>query len=298
MASRSVVPSRDLGLEWGLLFARYLLDSEELHYGYFTPDIPVKLANLPQAQKQHTDLILSHLPQSAQTVLDVGCGTGGLALRMAQRGCQVDCVAPDSTLLDCAQARLGDRARIFRERFEHFQGDRKYDAVVFSESFQYVPVDLALANIDRLLKPGGCLLICDFFKRQGKQGSPIGGGHKIHTFLEAAKQAGFEASTDLDITAQTAPTMTLVAEFLDKVGAPFWRMGVDYCTVAWPKSTRLVKWWFKQRLAKLDEKYFSGRRNAATFTEFKTYRLMLFERTADRKPAEAGTTKTAEPATA
>ena len=65
MTAHSKVASRDLGLELGLLFARYLLDSEELHYGYWTPDMPVTLFNMPAAQRKHTDLILSHLPQDA-----------------------------------------------------------------------------------------------------------------------------------------------------------------------------------------------------------------------------------------
>ena len=52
--------------------ARYLLDSEELHYGYWSPGLEVKLQNLPLAQRAHTELILSHLPAGAGRVLDVG----------------------------------------------------------------------------------------------------------------------------------------------------------------------------------------------------------------------------------
>ena len=287
MTAHSKVASRDLGLELGLLFARYLLDSEELHYGYWTPDMPVTLFNMPAAQRKHTDLILSHLPQDAKRVLDVGCGTGGLSLRMLERGCEVECVAPDSSLLDCAEKRLGGRAKIHREFFENFAGQGRFDAIVFSESFQYVPVDAALANINRLLNPGGTLLICDFFKRQGKQGSPIGGGHKFHTFLDQLKAAGFAVGTDIDITAETAPTITLVNEFMQKVGAPAFRMGMEYAEHSWPMSTKLAKWWFKKKLAKLDEKYFSGRRTAETFIEFKTYRLLAIQRAAELKPAQA-----------
>lgn len=287
MTAHSKVASRDLGLELGLLFARYLLDSEEMHYGYWTPDMPVTLFNLPAAQRKHTDLILAHLPASAKRVLDVGCGTGGLSLRLVERGCEVECVAPDSSLLDCAEKRLGGRARIHREFFENFTGQGRFDAIVFSESFQYVPVEAALANINRLLNPGGTLLICDFFKRERKKGSPIGGGHKFHTFLDQLAAAGFAVGTDIDITAETAPTITLVNEFMQKVGAPAFALGMDYAQHKWPISTGLAKWWFKKKLAKLNEKYFSGRRTAETFIEFKTYRLLAIQRAAELKPAQA-----------
>lgn len=277
MPVNSAVPTRDLGLELGLLMARYLLDSEELHYGYWTPDIPVNLFSLPQAQGKHTDLIVSHLPASAKRVLDVGCGTGGLSLRMLERGLEVECVAPDSTLLDCAEKRLGGRAKIHRAKFEEFTGEGKFDVVVFSESFQYVPIAEALANVKRLLNPGGSLLICDFFKRPHKQGSPIGGGHKWHKFTEELQAAGLRTTVDVDITAETAPTIALVAEFLDKVGAPAWELINSYTAASYPKSTKMARWWFRKRITKLEEKYFSGRRTAAAFIEFKMYRMMRIE---------------------
>lgn len=278
MSKLARVPTRDLGLEVGLLMARYLLDSEELHYGYWTPDLPVKLSNLPAAQRKHTDLILSHLPASARRVLDVGCGTGGLSLRLLERGCEVECVAPDSTLLDCAEKRLGGRAKIHRLKFEDFSAGAPFDAVIFSESFQYVPIEESLANVSRLLAPGGSLLICDFFKRSGKPGSPIGGGHKLRRVMDSLAAAGFAAKTDIDITEQAAPTMTLAAEFLEKVGAPAYELVSSFTAASWPKSTGLARWFFRKRIAKMERKYFSGQRNAAVFSEYKTYRMMRIER--------------------
>ena len=36
-------------------------------------------ANLPKAQENHSNFIISHIPEGIETILDVGCGTGGLA---------------------------------------------------------------------------------------------------------------------------------------------------------------------------------------------------------------------------
>lgn len=42
-----------------------------------------------------------------RTVLDIGCGTGTFALRMAARGLQVTAVDPAAGMLECAQAKPG-----------------------------------------------------------------------------------------------------------------------------------------------------------------------------------------------
>ncbi|MCC6465941.1 MAG: methyltransferase domain-containing protein [Planctomycetes bacterium] len=278
MASKSKVPTRDIGLEIGLVLARYLLNTEELHYGYWDTGVEVSLRNLPAAQRRHMEFLLSHVPTDAATVLDVGCGTGALAHELVQRGHQVECVAPDSTLLDVAEARLQGRAKFYRERFEVFAPGRQYDLIVFSESFQYPPLEPSMANIMRLLKPGGRLLICDFFKAPGKPGSPIGGGHKLNKFLAACSAAGLTCLTDIDITPFTAPNMTLVEEFFRQVGEPVWRILMDYAQANYPRRTGMAKWWFRKRLDKLERKYFSGQRNARTFSEFKTYRLFLMQK--------------------
>lgn len=270
--------SRDIGLETGLLLARYLLDTENLHYGYWANGLELKFQNLPAAQEKYTEFLLSHIPPGVNSVLDVGCGAGVTAEKLLERGCEVECVAPQTALLDCARQRLGDRAKVHAARFQDFEPSRKFDLVLFSESFQYVPFEQALPHALRFLDDGGYVLICDFFKVQGKKGSPIGGGHKLHEFIKQAAKLNADIVTDIDITAQTAPNLDLVDDFLTRVGKPGYEMLMEHAMATYPKLTRVVRWWNKEKIEKVEHKYFSGIRNAQTFSEFKTYRLLLLRK--------------------
>lgn len=269
--------SRDIGLETGLLLARYLLDTENLHYGFWSDGLEVKLANMPAAQERYTDFLISHVPQEARSVLDVGCGAGVTAERLLERGMEVECVAPESGLLECARKRLGKRAKVHAAKFEEFEPGRRFDVVLFSESFQYIPFEQALPHALKFVNPGGHVLICDFFKQQGKKGSPISGGHKMHELVKQMDTLNLKVVQDIDITKQTAPNLDLVAEFLEQVGKPGYEMLMEHATATWPKLSKLGRWWFRKRIAKLEHKYFSGRRTGAAFAEYKTYRLLLLQ---------------------
>jgi SAM-dependent methyltransferase len=280
MSKREPYPSRELGLEVGLLLARHLLRTENLHYGYWPEGLPVELRNLPLAQEHYSDFLVSHVPSEAKSVLDIGCGAGLIADRLLRRGHEVECVAPESGLLDCARKRLGDRAKVHAELFERFEPGRTFDVLLFSESFQYVPLQSGLPHALDMLNPGGHIVICDFFKVPGKHKSPIGGGHRYQKFERLRIELGLEPLTDIDITPQTAPTMTLINDFMQSVGAPSYERFVDHCRREWPLTTRCVRWLCRKHLARLESKHFSGVRTAEAFCEFKTYRLLVLRQTA------------------
>jgi hypothetical protein len=40
--------------------------------------------------------------------------------------------------------------------------------------------------------------------------------------------------------------------------------------------SKLVEWKFKRKIAKVEQKYFSGLRDSAHFREFLTYRLLVY----------------------
>src|SRR4249920_563305 len=149
------LPSREFGLAIGLILGRFFVKMEDLHYGYWTDDLTIEMANVAKAQAQYSDFLMSHIPEGVKSILDVGCGAGNTARKLLDRGYQVDCVSPNSFLTSVAQETLGNRATFFKCRFEDLQTDRRYDLLFFSESFLFMRLDEAIATALQLLRPGG-----------------------------------------------------------------------------------------------------------------------------------------------
>jgi len=104
-------------------------------------------------------------------ILDIGCGTGAMTIRAAQRGARVVGIDVNSQMLEIAGERLQRMGLVesveFREQgVAELSGEpeAEYDAVtaglVFSELTESERV-YALRQLRRLLKPGGLLLIAD-----------------------------------------------------------------------------------------------------------------------------------------
>jgi ubiquinone/menaquinone biosynthesis C-methylase UbiE len=106
-----------------------------------------------------------------QRVLDVGCGTGSLAILIKEQYPTIDVVAldPDPKALDRAR-RKANRAGLsirFDRGFASALGyaDQTFDRVVSSMMFHHLPDDdrlPALQEVKRVLKPGGRLELLDF----------------------------------------------------------------------------------------------------------------------------------------
>jgi len=161
--------SREIGLEIGTLCGRHILNVEHLHYGYWTKDLKVDLSHLPAAQKNYTDFLMSNIPDGVHTILDVGCGMGHTAKRLTEAGYAVDCVSPSAFLAQQARELLQDKCKIFECFYEQLHTEKRYDLVLFSESFQYIAPETAIQKTLALLNPEGQMLICDVFKLSTKE---------------------------------------------------------------------------------------------------------------------------------
>lgn len=268
--------TNEIGLEIGLLFGRELLHTDYLHYGYWTeePD----LWKLPEAQKRYEDFVVDHIPREAGSILDVGCGTGLLAARLIDDGHQVDCVSPSPLLTRHARKNLDGRAEVFEARFQHMRAQRQYDLVLFSESFQYIRLARALQKAVEFTRPGGNVLICDFFKIAHEGQSYHRGGHDLQRFYNMLETYPLQIVEDIDITPYTAPTLDLYNHFLVNIGAPVWSLIQNFVDANYPLIAKILRWKFRKKLEKMDRKYFQGNKNGQNFSSCKSYRLIQLKR--------------------
>ncbi|MBB5165460.1 bifunctional 2-polyprenyl-6-hydroxyphenol methylase/3-demethylubiquinol 3-O-methyltransferase UbiG [Mycobacterium sp. AZCC_0083] len=91
-------------------------------------------------------------------VLDVGCGDGLLAQRLAPVSRSVTGIEPDSETTDRARGRIGDleNVQISRASFEEFDpGTRRFDLITFVASLHHMDLRTTLARARDLLTPSG-----------------------------------------------------------------------------------------------------------------------------------------------
>jgi ubiquinone/menaquinone biosynthesis C-methylase UbiE len=129
----------------------------------------IRLLTLGQVDRAY-DRLAAHV-LAGQRVLDVGCGTGALTVRAAQRGAHVRGIDVSASMLDQARQKV-DRSQ-YAEQVELVEMgvvelDREpaqsYQAVMSGLCFSELSVGeraFALAQAYRLLEPGGLLLLAD-----------------------------------------------------------------------------------------------------------------------------------------
>ena len=272
------IDSKAVGLDIGLLIGRFFMDTENLHYGYWPNDKTATAQNFAEAQLRHSQLIIDNIPEGVRSILDVGSGSGNLAKKLLELGYEVDCVLPSEFLAENIRKKLGDRSSVHVCGFEDLDTEKSYDMILFSESFQYVKLDLSINKIMDMLPQDGHLFICDFFRKDIPGKSPLGGGHKWAKFEEKINEVPLTKKTDIDITEETAPTNDLLDKFVTEVLDPIKTMSGEYLESNYPKLTGFLNWKYEKRIAKINKVYFTGQLTGANFIKYKTYRLLLFQK--------------------
>lgn len=162
-------------------------------------------------QKVHRELIDQAVIRSGQRVLEIGCGTGNLAIlaKKLYPSSEVVAIDPDLKALERAR-RKAHRARIPIEFDQEFSEEltfpqASFDKVLSAFMLHHVKAEAKLRTLQealRVLKPGGSLHLVDFEERKG----PTGGLHSIlvkiahsrqgssphDVVLELMKNAGFD----------------------------------------------------------------------------------------------------------
>ena len=274
-SSKKVSPN-EIGLEIGLVLSRFFLNTEHLHFGYWPDDLDVNLNNLKKAQDYHSEKIIHSIPKNVKTILDVGSGSGGLAEKLVDNGYQVDCVSPSEYLSDSIEQKLKKKVTVYRSTFEDLGLQKKYDIVVFSESFQYVNIKKALNKIPLAVQEKGHVLICDFFRKPGTGTKPLGGGHDWEVFQDNLSDYSFTEILNKDITRETARTYDLINQIIGEVADPVRSLSAKYLDSQYPTGMKFLRWYFKKKIKRINRIYFSGNMTGDMFNKLKTYRVLLY----------------------
>jgi len=142
--------------------------------------------------------------QPGEQVLDVGCGTGTLAMEVARRVGRAGRVAgvdPGTEQIACARAKAARRHVPIEFQIGVIEQlpfpDQTFDVVLSTLMMHHLPDDLkhqGLAEIARVLKPGGRLVIADFKRKQERTGQAArfhAGGSSMQDLAAMVSDAGF-----------------------------------------------------------------------------------------------------------
>ncbi|MBY8847688.1 methyltransferase domain-containing protein, partial [Saccharothrix sp. MB29] len=171
-------------------------------------------------------------------VLDVGCGIGKPAVRLAERtGAEVVGISNNQGQVDQANVRAAEAGLAGRVRFEYADAmaqpfaDAEFDAVFALESIIHMDRPVALAEMARTLRPGGRLVLTDMIETapEGSDEPTVAESAfgatdfvrlpRIAAYRELLPAAGLEVVELLDITQHTQHTMLRLGPDIAQVHA-------------------------------------------------------------------------------
>jgi len=132
-------------------------------------DRGIRILTLGRLDKTY-DRLASHI-QNGQRVIDLGCGTGALTLRAAQKGARVKGIDINPQMLKIARekavrAGLAQSLELDEIGVAELSGEQSesYDVAMSGLCFSELTEDeviYTLKQVKRILKPGGLLLVAD-----------------------------------------------------------------------------------------------------------------------------------------
>jgi cyclopropane fatty-acyl-phospholipid synthase-like methyltransferase len=197
--------------------------SRSLHYGYWDDSVKnfnEALLNINKVLADHAQI------KEGEKILDAGCGIGGSSLWLAnERNCYVVGISLNANQIKKANAyakELGLDDKVFFEQKDYtntLYSSNSFDVVWAIESVCYTDdKGTFLKEASRVLKPGGRLIIADFFKTENlrtKDAALIkqwANGWAINDFATAKefnlklKENGFKGIEFIDITQAIMPS--------------------------------------------------------------------------------------------
>ena len=284
---KSQESSRAVGLDIALRVVSFITGKEHLHYGYWK-GLDVNLENLGKAQEAYTQYLFKYLPRQKTNkklrILDIGGGSGQIAKYLIDLGHQVTIVIPSCILAERAEKNTKGKAKIHPITFEEYTPKKniKFDLCLYAESFQYIPVEIALQKAIHLLSEDGEILIADCFRSAQKHTGIFrkpGGGPSLASMESEIKRQQLEIITEEEITKDVAPSIELEQQFYNIIGFSINRLIRSLKTTR-PMSLRFLGILYKLLLSKrrrlrLENRLFENTRSKDLFLKYNHY--MIFK---------------------
>ena len=265
---------KELRLDFDATLAQAIGGQGHAHYGYWPDGMPdaLTLQALCVAQQAYFDLLAARIPQGTRTILDVGSGTGANAVGLTKQGFELECLCPSEHLNALARGKLPDTVQVHDSTFEDYESDRRFDLCLFAESFHYIVLDKALAQLARYAEHH--VLIFDYFRRDPDAGENGTRGTHAEFRQSVEAQGVFEVISDEDLTEAILPTFVVLDHLRTELFGPFVSRARKTLAHAYPLRARLAEWLFGRKLDKITRP--GGR--AERFAETCEYRLILMKR--------------------
>ncbi len=281
--SKKKLDTQAMGLDVGLAFIKWVTGAENLHYGLWD-GLDVTAGNLRAAQDAYTDRLFELLPEKPCRILDIGGGAGETARKLIALGHSVEIVVPSAFLAQRCRENAPE-ATVHEMMFEQFQSEPRFDLCLFSESYQYIPLDDGLPKCLSMLVPEGRIVIADCFRtpayRLEKLSAKVGGGHRESAFRELLEAQPVKITFEEDITASVAPSVDLEQALFNVFGHAATRIDGELAAKRPRLRWLLRKVWrllmSERKRARLDERLNKQTRNAEAFQTYNRYLMMVIE---------------------
>jgi SAM-dependent methyltransferase len=127
-----------------------------------------RIARLPYDPWDHNRLyhgvLLRELPPFARDALEIGCGTGELTEKLAERAGRVVALDLSPEMLAAAQARCAHLANVellHADALTHPLRPESFDAIASIATLHHLPLAAMFARVREALRPGGVFLALD-----------------------------------------------------------------------------------------------------------------------------------------
>ena len=257
--------------------------SPYLHYGFWEEPKKVNVEllsidDIAEAQRRYIQHLTSFIPDDVRSILDVGCGVGGNAAYLQERGFDIDVLSPDPYQEKVIKKKFNGAMQFFKSKFENFETDRTYDLILESESACYIKIEPGFTSARRALRTGGYLLVADYFVYyRDERGSPhLKSSHLMQAYLKAGEAAGFKLLKEYDQTENTMPTLDAAHHFIQRFIQPT----AEYAQVSLqrknPFTYRLMKSLFGKNISsKMDQLDLV---KSEEFRKYRKYMIYLFQK--------------------